>query len=53
MHLLLHLAQQNCSSTNLASILKYAHLLHVNLYYFFNGIATLSCEISIPLFLSF
>ena len=35
-----------------SSLLEYAHLLHLSLY-IFNGIATLSFETSIPLFLSF
>ena len=54
MHLLFHSAQQDYSSTDSASsLLEYAHLLHLGLY-FLNGIATLvPFETPIPLFLSF
>ena len=54
MHLLFHSAQQDYSGTDsTSSLLEYAHLLYLGLY-FLNGIATLvSFETLIPLFLSF
>ena len=36
-----------------SSLLEYVQFLHISAYYFLNSIATISFDISIPLFLSF